>query len=97
MIPRLSGLDFRLGVRRLARYPVLTIVGTIAIAVGIALGAVYFEGVDKFMNPRMRVRDGDRIVSILQWDVKNVEIEVRTLREFASGRSARRAERPDDD
>ena len=36
---RLSLLDFRLGVRMLARYPLLTIVGSLALSFAIALGA----------------------------------------------------------
>ena len=39
---RFSSLDFKLGLRMLARYPGLTVVGVLAIAVAIALGAVYF-------------------------------------------------------
>ena len=37
-----SSLDFKVGFRMLARYPGLTIVSTVAIAVAIALGATYF-------------------------------------------------------
>jgi len=51
----------------LARYPGLSIVGTVAIAVAIALGTTYFEVVDKFRNPRLPIRDADRVVSILNW------------------------------
>jgi hypothetical protein len=62
--PSFSWLDFKVGFRKLARYPGLTLVGTVAIAVAIALGALYFEGIDKFLNPRLHIRDGDRVVSI---------------------------------
>jgi hypothetical protein len=35
-----SSLDFKVGARMLARYPGLTVIGTLAIAVAIALGTV---------------------------------------------------------
>ena len=44
---RFSWLDFRLGVRMLTRYPGITVVSTVAIAVAVALGTAYFEAVDK--------------------------------------------------
>jgi predicted permease len=85
--PSLSALDLKVGVRMLARYPGLTVAGTVAIAVAIALGTVYFEAIDKFWNPRLPVPNGDRIVSIRQWDVKDVGEERRLLHDFARWRS----------
>ena len=70
----------------LAKYPGLTAVGTTAIAVAIALGTIYFEGVDKFRNPRLPVPDGDRIVTIRNWDVNKFQEESRTLHDFATWR-----------
>ena len=66
---RFSWLDFKVGFRMLARYPGLTLVGTVAIAVAIALGTLYFEAVNKWQNPRLPIRDADRVVSIRNWDV----------------------------
>ena len=43
---RFSWLDFKVGFRMLARYPGLTLVGTVAIAVAIALGTLYFEALN---------------------------------------------------
>ena len=51
----LSWLDFKVGVRMLARYPGLTLVGTVAIAVAIALGSIYFEALNKWQNPRLPI------------------------------------------
>ena len=62
---RFSWLDFKVGFRMLARYPGLTLVGTVAIAVAIALGTLYFEAVNKWQNPRLPIRDADRVISIL--------------------------------
>ena len=80
---RSSALDFKLGVRMLARYPGLTLVGTLAIAVAIALGTTYFEAVNKWKNPRLPIRDADRVVSIRNWKVSEFEPEARSLHDFA--------------
>ena len=80
---RFSWLDFKVGFRMLARYPGLTIVGTVAIAVAIALGSLYFEAVEKWQNPRLPVRDAERVVSIRAWDVSAFSPEGRLLHDFA--------------
>src|SRR5688572_16884908 len=84
---RFSSLDFKLGFRMLARYPGLTLVGTVAIAVAIALGSAYFEAVNKFKNPRLPIRDADRVVSLLNWNPKAFEPESRSLHDFAVWRN----------
>lgn len=78
-----SWLDFKVGFRMLARYPGLTLVGTVAIAIAIALGTVYFEAVNKWQNPRLPIRDADRVISIHNWDVNAVAPEGRSLHDFA--------------
>ena len=83
---RFSGLDFKVGFRMLMRYPGLTIVGTVAIAVAIALGSAYFEAIHKFKNPMLPFNDGARIVSVLNWDVSKFEPEARSLHDFAMWR-----------
>ena len=80
---RFSWLDFKVGVRMLARYPGLTLVGTVAIAVAIALGTLYFEAVSKWQNPRLPVRDAERVISIRIWDASAMMPEGRSLHEFA--------------
>ena len=80
---RTNHLDFKVGLRMLARYPGLTLVGTVAIAVAIALGTVYFEAVNKLQNPRLPIRDADRVVSIRNWDANEFEPEARSLHDFA--------------
>ncbi len=78
----LSWLDFKVGFRMLARYPGLTLVATVAIAVGIALGTIYFEAVNKWQNPRLPIRDGDRVISIRNWDTNEFAPEGRSLHDF---------------
>ena len=81
-----TSLDFRVGFRMLARYPGLTVVGTIAIAVAIALGTIYFEAVDKYQNPSLPVAGGDRVITIRNWDVSAFNVEGRALQDFATWR-----------
>ena len=78
-----SWLDFKVGFRMLARYPGLTVVGTVAIAVAIALGSTYFEALDKWQNPKLPTRDSDRVVSLRNWDVKAFAEEGRMLHDFS--------------
>jgi putative ABC transport system permease protein len=80
---RFSWLDFKVGLRMLARYPGLTVVGTVAIAVAIALGSLYFEALNKWQNPKLPIRDADRVISIRNWDAGNVRTEGRSLYDFA--------------
>ena len=65
---RFYRLDFKLGLRMLARYPALTLVGTLAIAVGVALSALYFESYHMIVDPRLPFPQAERVVSIRLWD-----------------------------
>ncbi len=77
-----SWLDFKVGFRMLARYPGLTLVGTVAIAIAIALGSLYFEGLNKFQNPRLPIAGADRVITIRNWDVDALAQESRSLYDF---------------
>jgi putative ABC transport system permease protein len=87
---RFSWLDFKVGLRMLARYPGLTVVGTIAIAVAIAIGSLYFEAINKWQNPKLPIRDGDRVISIRNWDAGELETDGRALHDFAIWRQQAR-------
>jgi putative ABC transport system permease protein len=82
-VPRFSALDFRLGLRMLRRYPGITTVGTVAIAVAVGLGSAYFEATDKFLHPRLHIPGGNRVVSLLNWDAKRLDAESRAMHDFA--------------
>jgi putative ABC transport system permease protein len=83
----LSTLDLRIGLRMLARYPVLTAAGTVAMAVAIALGTVYFEATHKLRNPRLPIPDAERVISLHQWDVERLSSETALLNDFAQWRA----------
>src|SRR5690349_4289276 len=82
-----SSLDFTVGLRMLRRYPGITVIGTIAMAVAIALGIVYFEGLQKVLQPTLPIAGGDRIVTIRNFDMSRREAEERSLHDFATWRT----------
>ena len=84
-------LDLKLGVRMLAKYPGLTIVGGLAMAFGIWFGAVTFEMVSIMANPRLPLPDADRIVQIDIWDARESDVEERALHDFGRWRSTVRS------
>jgi len=60
----LSWLDFKVGFRMLARYPMLTVVGSLAMSVAIGVGAGTFEVITRVTDPSLPLPDGDRIVGL---------------------------------
>ena len=65
----LSWLDFKVGFRMLSRYPMLTVVGSLAMAVAIAVGASTFEVITRVTDPSLPLPGGDRIVALNYWDL----------------------------
>jgi putative ABC transport system permease protein len=84
-------LDLKLGVRMLVKYPGLTVVGGLAMAFGIWFGAVTFEMLGMLQSTKLPLPDGDRIVQIVSWDVKENEKDERSLHDFQQWRSTVRS------
>ena len=82
-----SVLDFTLGLRMLRRYPGITAIGTVAMAVAIALAMLYVEGLTKALHPTLPVANADRIVTVRYWDIGKRTIEARSLHDFAMSRT----------
>lgn len=61
---KVSWLDVKLGFRMFAKYPGLSLVAVIGMAVGVAFGAGYYALVERFADAPVRVEDGDRVVMI---------------------------------
>ena len=80
---RFSWLDFKLGFRMLAKYPVLTLVAGFAMAFAIWVGVGTFEFLNQVVNPRLPLADGDRLVAIRNWDIKSNGDEPRALHDYA--------------
>jgi len=62
------GLDLKLGLRMLVKYPVLTLVGGIAITVATAIGVGASEFVRDLLAPELPLEEGDRIVRLYHID-----------------------------
>jgi predicted permease len=99
----LSWLDFKLGFRMLSRYPMLTVVGSLAMAVAIGVGAGTFEVITRVTDPSLPLPDGDRIVGLSYWhraessarpqsayDVLNWREGLRTLEDIGAFRLVQR-------
>jgi predicted permease len=61
-------LDLKLGIRMLARYPGLTLVGGMAMAFAIFIGAGTFHFVNQFLAPTLPLAEGARVVGVRYWD-----------------------------
>ena len=83
-LPRsgLSWLDFKLGVRMLVRYPVLTLVGSGSLALAIAIGATAFAFISLMLWPRMPLPDGDQVVIVQHYDRAANAPESRVVADF---------------
>jgi predicted permease len=81
-----TSLDFRLGARMLAKYPGLTLVGGLAIAFAIAIGAATFEVVTQLVHPALPLDEGRRVVGIRNWDAAAYRVEGQALHDFAAWR-----------
>ena len=68
-----SWLDLKLGIRMLAKYPGLSAVAVIGLALAIAIGATYFGILGAVLDSTLPVDDGDRAVAILTRTVAGPE------------------------
>ena len=60
--------------RMLVKYPGLTLVGGLAMAFAIAIGAASFEFVTQLVHPTLPLDEGDRIVGIENWDAASSSV-----------------------
>lgn len=86
----MSWLDIKLGVRMLAKYPGLTVVGGLAMAFAIMVGIVVFQFAGLFLYPSLPLPNGDRIVQLSLRDVSANQQEPRALYDFISWRDSLR-------
>ena len=68
----LSGLrlDLRLGLRMLAKYPSLTAISVLGMAVAVAIGAVAFGVIYTVIDPSLPVDEGHRVVALQNQDAR---------------------------
>jgi putative ABC transport system permease protein len=65
-----SRMDFTLGARMLAKYPALSLIGGVGLAVGVAIGAGFFAFMYSFLYATLPVEGGERIVALENWDIE---------------------------
>jgi predicted permease len=87
----ISSSDFKLALRMLVRYPGLTTVGVLGMAVGMTITAAGLTIVAVLTNPALPFEEGNRIVAIGNWNARTNNQEQRVLHEFATWRTELRS------
>jgi putative ABC transport system permease protein len=83
-----ASLDLKLGFRMLVKYPGLTVIGGLAMAFAICVGAVTFQILTLVLHPTLSLPDGGRVVQIRNMDVASGGTEGRALHDFAAWRGS---------
>lgn len=85
-------LDLRIGLRMLVKYPGLSLVGVLGMAVAVAIGAVSFNVIYTFIDPTLPLDEGDRVVAIQNLNPRLNDEDRRThLHDLATWREALQA------
>jgi putative ABC transport system permease protein len=79
MKPSVSWLDLKLGVRMLVKYPGLSLVGILGIAVSVAIGASVFSVLDVMFRRALPLDEGSRVIAIQNWNAALGQPDRRTL------------------
>ena len=90
--PAFSALDFTLAWRMLLRYRGLSLVSVLGMSVGITIAAAAFTLVSMVMGTRLPLPEGDRLVSLVNWDASTSDRELRLLYDLAAWRDAKSIE-----
>jgi len=90
--PAFSALDFTLAWRMLLRYPGLSLVSILGMSVGIAIAAGAFTLVSLMMGTTLPLPEGDRLVSLVNWDAATNNRESRLLYDLDTWRDAKSIE-----
>jgi predicted permease len=90
--PAFSALDFTLAWRMLLRYPGLSLVSVLGMSVGITIAAGAFSIVSMIMGTKLPLPEGDRLVSLWNWDTSTNDEELRLLYDLEAWRDAKSIE-----
>jgi putative ABC transport system permease protein len=90
--PVFSSLDFTLAWRMLLRYPGLSLVSVLGMSVGITIAAGAFTIVSMMMGTSLPLPEGDRLVSLVNWDASANSRELRLLYDLEAWRDAQSIE-----
>ena len=84
-------LDAKLGLRMLAKYPGLTIVGVLGVSVAVAIGTLAFIAAVALNTTALPLVEGDRVVAITNRDIEaSVDVKATHLHSLAVWRGALR-------
>jgi predicted permease len=83
-----SLLDWKLGFRMVARYPWLSLVSGVALAVAIGFGAGFFHAIRLELFPRLGLEEGERIVRIELYDAAAARQRPTTIQDYQLWRDA---------
>lgn len=87
----ISWLDVKLGARMLVKYPGLTFVGGLGMAVAIALGAGSYALISAAFDATLPFEGGERVVAIENWDSEINNQDRQLLHDFATWREELRS------
>lgn len=79
-------MELRLGARMLVRYPGLTVVGGLAMAFAILMGAGVFEVIKRATAPDLPLPEGEGIVGLTYWDSRENERKPTSAYDFLTWR-----------
>jgi predicted permease len=85
-----SWLDVKLALRMLAKYPGLSLTGVASIAMVIAVGGGFFAFVYGLLYPTIPLDEGDRLVSLENWDLERNNEFRRSLYDYGVWRDEMR-------
>jgi putative ABC transport system permease protein len=77
-------LDVRLGWRMLRKYPGLTGVGVLGMAIAIAIGAVTFQAIYTLIDADLPLDEGDRVVALQYWNAATNRAERGSVQDFVA-------------
>jgi len=86
--PVFSALDFTLAWRMLLRDPGLSLVSVLGMSVGITIAAGAFTIVSMVMGTTLPLPEGDRLVSLVNWDASTNNRESRLIYDLETWRDA---------
>jgi putative ABC transport system permease protein len=89
----MSWLDVKLGMRMMAKYPGLSLVAVLGMAVATAIAAGYFSFFGAVLNPALPLAEGDRVVALLNRNIAEQSDPGVSVHDFGVWRSELKAVR----
>jgi putative ABC transport system permease protein len=86
MTTGISWIDGKLAARMLVRYPGLTLVSVLGMAVAITISAAAFTIGQQLLDPDVPLEEADRIVALQNWNARTNNRELRSLHDFLTWR-----------